>query len=216
MKKNLALRLGLGLVLLFAILLLTACAKDGGNSGNSGGDSNSSSTKVTRAVIKPSQLISREDAGNIIGQSMTDDKIDSVEDEGPGSMRTVYISDEYIFQIAVEQDALLNAETDKLYIQNGGVAGAIERLTDARETNHFEQDIIPVEGIGDGGYLVDQNGLGVWSIELYKGDYLITMTITYNPPTEHTRGEEEEVAWRKEKLHEAGKLAVERLDSIVV
>ena len=168
-------------------------------------------------IIKPSQLISRADAEILVGQSMSDYKIDTVEEEGPGSMRTIYISDEYMFQIAIMQDALLdeNDDMDKLYIDQGGVRAFINNLRDSRVKNLFELETIPVEGIGDGGFLVDQNGLGFWAIELFKGDYFVNITITYDPPTTHTRGEAEESAWRKEMLFEAGKLAIERLEAIL-
>jgi len=224
MKKILAITLALVL----AMSLLTACGENSGsgnsangggngtnNSVNGDGNSTSNSVKTANDVIKASQLISREDAKNIIGQSMADDEADIAESGQPGgvnSIYSVYLSDEYMFQIHLYQDALLEG----LAVKNGGMSVWIQNQISSHESNPFGQEIIPVEGIGDGGYLVDQNGLGFWCIELFRGDYYINIAINYNPPATHTReNKEEESAWRKEKLTEAGKLAVERLDTIL-
>ncbi|MCL2784865.1 MAG: hypothetical protein FWD55_05405, partial [Propionibacteriaceae bacterium] len=121
-------------VLSLVIMGLTACGPDGGT------DPIDTGTPVETPpeaplIIKPSELISAEEAGSITGETMADDLLDSTENQGPATMRTVYLGDEYMFQIALAQDSMLdeNAPEDQTYIANGGVAGAIERLTDARE-----------------------------------------------------------------------------------
>ena len=224
------------MVFLLALSLLTACgggskpgnednsgnsappaSTDSGGGGNTDGeDDENTSAKPYEEVINPSELISRDDADRILDISTFSDEseVDIVDSNQPGGLNSIYslyISEEYLFQIRLYQDALLEG----LAAENGGMSAWIQNQKSARDTNVFNQEIIPVEGIGDGGYLVNENSLGVWTIELFKGDYCISITITYNPPTTHTRNDEDEGAWRKEKLTEAGKLAVERLEAII-
>ncbi|MCL2631589.1 MAG: hypothetical protein FWD45_00630 [Coriobacteriia bacterium] len=217
------------LVLIIALTLsgLTACGGNnsgGGNSGGGGsasggsgnGSSGSGGSEQAAELIMTTQLITAEDIERLLDVEIITDmgEVDVIHDEVPGGLNDIfssYYSDEYIFQIFLYQDALLDGRAK----DNGGIAALIQTTIDARESNVHNQSIIPAEEIGDGGFLVDQNGNGWWCLEIWRGDYLITMQINYNPPTEHSRNREAEDAWRIERLLEAGELVIGRLDTLI-
>ena len=133
------------------------------------------------------------------------------------TLHSSYESDEYLFQIDLEQDALLDPEEDDTYISAGGVAGAIKRSINSHEVNYYDLETIKLEGIGDTCYLYDMNGKGWWCIDIYYGDaYLMSMTISRHliDGAAPSREGDEETEWRKEILAEAGKLAMERLEAL--
>ena len=221
MKKILSLLL----VLQLFLLLLTACGGNG-DSSNSGGTSSTENTppKLSETrIIKPSELISLEDAERILG-------IDLVvygnldEAEQLGGLRSVYDFDDgkthssptYMLQININQNELLDEydSLDKKLKDNGGMSFSIDSLKNGYETIYAENDLFKtlwVEGIGDWACI---NRSPIHTINIAYKNYSLGVTIT-GQSTDVSRNKEEESAWKVEKLIDAGMLAVERLEAIV-
>ena len=217
--------LSLVLVLQLSLLMLTACGGNG-DSSNSGGTPSTENTppKLSETrIIKPSELISLEDAERILG-------IDLVvygnldEAEQLGGLRSVYDFDDgknhpsptYMLQININQNEMLDEydSLDKKLKDNGGMSFSIDSLKDGYETIYAENDLFKtlwVEGIGDWACI---NRSPIHTINIAYKNYSLGVTIT-GQSTDVSRNKEEESAWKVEKLIDAGMLAVERLEAIV-
>jgi len=234
MKKLIAIML----TLILAISMLTACGggskpsngNSSGNSsntppastnsgGNSGGGSNANTpAQQNTEIIKSSELITLEDAARITGVDMIVKKIDKVETMSPGEVKTQYDTDSMLFfTIDLYQDAAydLSNSTHKSLLDSGGAKSYGETLRVAYENNPLEikayKDTLPIEGIGDWAYIW---GSSKDSISIAYGDYFIIITI-YSTPKGSGFSDEEKIEWHIEKLTEAGKLAVERLEALI-
>ena len=110
-------------------------------------------------------------------------------------------------QIYVYQDALMNAARIKAA---GGAKGRGDR---SREEVEKSEGTIKIDGVGDWAQLVSHDKL-LARIYIGSGDYFMQLTTTGKPTGSNfaTYGNEH-VAWRKDFLVAAGKLAVERLKS---
>ena len=240
MKKILA----LVMVLLFTLSLLTACGGDSGGKSDSGNsdapasesdsensaspapapddvnDTTGSAAQDTR-LIKPSELITLEDAGRILGGDVTvsEKKNDIIEPELAGAVQIQYKSNAasiYYMTICLFQDAAFDATRtqDKVLLDQGGTANYNATIKPYREQ---KEDAVLIDGIGEwacisGFHSVDSSA--VHTLEICYGDYCISITMV-GWPKDNSFSDEEKIAWKTEKLTEAGKLAFERLEAII-
>ena len=201
---------------LLALFLLSAC--DGGKSGNTGagGTANTGSvpsqntTKAGKRVIKASELISREDAAALLGQSMKDGEIP----KRPFIDESKYVSQNYFFSIALCQEALRdkNSDFEKNLLKNGW-ANYMKEMEKAYSKNYHKQNIIETGSIDGKSYLQDGGAMGLWSVHLFYGEYYILINLG-NTSLSRKDGEAE-TAWKQGILKEAGTLAVGRLKEII-
>jgi len=149
-------------------------------------------------VIKPSELITLEDAKTITEQDweiyVSDgvEKLDQPESTGPG-LRTVYESGYLgMLQISV--------------LQNEPI------FTEAMKSN-FEDadDALKIQGIGDWAHIVHESGSN--SIYFGYGDTFITINLSGKFEMK-AYDKEELAAWEIEMVTELGKLAFERLKAM--
>jgi hypothetical protein len=241
MKKILT----LGLILLLVISLLGACggkSGDGGNGGNegvSGGNAgsidsvdddddgedvdengNGDSDEPAEDSVYPSQLLHLSDVGSILGEEMLDNESVQVdvfiEDSTAGRNHIIgeYFSDEYKVAIRVEQESLFTG-----FSKSQGMAEIIELLVEYRKTEYSGQTITKIDGLGEGAYLISPlNKIGEWKLEFFQGEFLITIMLDYQyigPLTMTRENQDEEMAWREDKLLQLGELAAERLQEII-
>jgi hypothetical protein len=227
------------LICLLALSLFAACGKDGGDDSKNGGgnvpeaDSVAVETDVTEETpdgddsvrptedsVYPSQLLHLSDVGSILGVEMLDNenvRVDEfIEEEAVGRNHIIgeYFSDEYKIMIRVEQESLLSG-----YSKTQGMAGIIENLVEQRKTEYYGQTIRKIDGLGEGAYLITPlNKIGLWKLEFFQGEFLITIELDYQfiqPLTITRENEDEEMAWREDKLLQLGELAAERLQAII-
>jgi hypothetical protein len=189
----------LKLAILMAIITLavTNCKDTGKGTGNENGNGN----EVPKSKITPSMLISLQESSQIIQQTMTVDKLDSIENKTTGKMRTIYESEEYIFQIALVQDA-------------NSVNNEVRDL----EKNLYGLELIKVDNIGDRTAYLYNYVANIWMISVFRGDFFCNIGISYMPSLSpnHTREDEEvETAWRIDILKQAATLAIKNLDEIL-
>ena len=219
MKKALA----LVVALLLTLSLLAAC---GGNSGGNTPPTESAASAPAQQdtkVIKPSELITLEDAERMLGIDL-DVYGELDEAEQLGGLRTVYHFDDgalhpsptYMFQINILQNELLdeNDLLDKQMKAQGGISFFNNGLKEGIELITGEEDpmkTIWIDGIGDWASI---RRSPIHTINFAYGAYSLGVTIT-GQATDVSRGKEEESAWKVEKLIEAAMLAVERLEAIV-
>jgi len=235
MKKVLT----LGFVLILAFSMLTACGGNSGNSTPGGGSENtptppastppSGSENNTSApanqdaeVIKASELITAEDAGRLLGGSISvkpenDDRIDT---KSFGSVTIIYNSDAgstpYYVSVRLYQDALLdeNNAAHKALIQDGGTSSYQKGLRSDRENKELA---VIIDDLGDWACITGFEKLdsyGTHTLEIGYGDFCISITIP-GWPKGNTFNDEEKIAWKTEKLTEAGRLAFERLKALL-
>lgn len=226
----------LGLVLLLTLSLLSACGSN--DSGNAPANSppaennapvsdeekdTSTPAKQDIGVIKPSELITLEDAGRILGIDLeVYGELDAAEQFG--GLRSVYNYDDgkihpsptYMFQINLYQNELLDEKSllDYKMKAQGGISFYNNSLKEGIELIAGEEDFMKaiwVEGIGDWASIARSP---IHTINFAYGTYSIGVTIT-GQATDVSRSKEEESAWKVEKLVEAAMLAVERLETIV-
>jgi hypothetical protein len=188
--------------------VLTNCGGKNSKNSSNANDVNITETPVkkTAGIIKPSQLIDLKDVIKLMG---ADFKIRGEIDkpESLGGMRTVYNEDtesytSYMFQIAIKQDAALEPNS------GGSVSSIIKSLK-----AYYEKDptATKIEGVGDWAYFTTE---GVKSIIIAYGNYDIDIALS-GKGSKPTRNDAEEIEWKKEKLTQAGKLAVERLKTAI-
>ena len=193
-----------------------ASSDNGGNSG--GGNDTNSPAQQTGVVVKASELITAEDATRILGTDMAV-SVDSngVEKdldkrEYPGSLRTVYDASDimmFMLQVCIRQNALLDKDIpfEEAIINRGGISSFSGEIKQQYEN---AENTITVEGLGDWAGIVSIVGKTLYIVH---GDYFLELTITGR--VDKSRSDEEDAAWKIEKLTEAGKLAVERLEAII-
>jgi len=233
MKKILA----LGLVLLLTLSLLTACGGNNSNSGNGNntgdsatpassdadsngsepasndteGETDNSSPKAIKDVIKASALISLEDAAAMLGQDMTESK--PFERHFVDEAR--YKGEDFSFSVSLLQEVLHDKDNDlENNLLKNGWAVYLQKMEGAYAKNNQNQNIIQISGISGTSYLQEGEGFGQWLLHIFYGDYYIILVLGHNTGVDRVDGEDE-VAWKHEKLTEAGKLAIERLKAIV-
>jgi len=201
---------------LLALFLLSAC--DGGKSGNTGGSGTANTgsvpsqntTKAGKRVIKASELISREDAAALLGQSMKDREIL----KRPFIDAGEYVSQNYNFSISLYQEALhdKNSDFEKNLLKNGW-ANYMKEMEKAYSRNYHKQNIVEMGGIDGKSYLQDGGAMGLWLLHIFYGEYYIYITVG-NTSLSRKDGEAE-ISWKHGKLKEAGTLAVGRLKEII-
>ena len=211
MKKTLSI---LGAMILH-FLLLTAC---GGNSGSKSGSSSDSGTSVSSnvakaqgKVIKVAELISKEDASALLGQSMQDGKVTFV---GPFADIARYESKNNTLQINLVQEALHKKDSglEKNLLKNGW-SGYMQQMEKAYTKNDGKQNITEISGMLGKYYLQKGEGFGTWILHVFYGEYY--MTIALSNASMNYNDSEAEIAWKHEKIKKTGDLAVERLKAIV-
>jgi hypothetical protein len=241
MKKFLT----LGLILILVISLLAACGGKNGDSsgstesGNSGSSSESddsgtssesggiviNSENQDEKIIKSSELITLEDAMQIIGMDLQvfESEGEATFDlpESFGGLRTAYVYDDgsisvappYMLQINIFQNALLdkNNVNDMNLIELGGVSYYAGNLKQSFEDSADEFKGDWIDGMGDWAFITKSP---YHSIKIYSNEYLLEVTIT-GREKDGTRSDEEESAWKVERLIEAGSLALERLENLI-
>lgn len=182
-----------------------------------------SANEAVSEIIYPSQLIARDDVGQILGAEMLtgddNEKVDVSAKGTPPSLMSAYRSEAYIFAVELYQDALFEKNNDSI-LAKGGVAyfiqdqmGSMDELFNYAEGKEDEPIIWKVDGIGNGAYLLKVEE-GAYMLIFYEGGYYFRATIG-GDWNRDLRSKEEELEWRKEKLIEAGELIVERLDAII-
>ena len=214
MKKTLT----LVLALILTLSLLTACGGNGGNSSLSTGSTDlpSSDSAADKQVIYASALLSVDDVGNILGTEMfganfmynnIDRKESSVYD-GVSSIKCDYWSDNYTVSISFFQDVASYVEMEINKIE------AQIKTPSESDIEHFTA----LDGIGDKAYLSHLfDDSGICSIYVFYGDHcIVSMLVNVQGVSATTsRGNEEEMAWRQDKVTECGKLALEHLKEIL-
>lgn len=184
--KNMKKVIATMLVLILAVSLSTAC---GGNK----------TGRLKKVDVKPSELISLEDAENILEMSMKviEGYLDKTEQDG--FLLTEYISsgEEWTsLQIRIKQDASSLIETTK-------------------ETCKNNADAVTVEEIGDWACITGtSDGMAKFLYIAYGDYYYIEIDLSGNVDN-GGRSLEEDATWKLEKITEIGKLAVGRLEDMV-
>ena len=203
------------LVLVLAFSLLSAC---GGNStsssnndtpatdsGENGNNANTTANKDAEGHIKPSELISLEDATHLFKEEAK-----------------VYKDDYDNYYDKVE--SLYKKITTKYDAKNESSMGLLQVFVYWSSNKPFKADLekqveegtaIKVDGIGDWAFLSNLDKL-VASITIGYGDYIVDISTSGKPnDSDYKPYSDEHVAWRKEFLVEAGKLASERMKTLV-
>ena len=213
----------LGLAMVLALSLFTAC---GGNSDGGSNSNSNNSAKQDEKIVKSSELITLEDAERILGMDLqvnvdseAGEEFDKAEQYG--GLRTVYVFDgasiaftPYMLQITVRQNSLLdkNNSLDKTMIENGGISYYAGNFKKSYENDNDDMyKVVWVDGMGDWACITKSP---IHSIQIYYNEYLLDVTITGREKTA-TRSDEEESAWKQEKLKDAGNLALENLKAIL-
>jgi len=230
------------LVMILAFSLMSGCGGNSSNSGNNmpsstpgnsnnstspasdnGGDNNTSTpAKQDTRIIKASELITLEDAGRILGGNVTvneksDDEIDPL---AFGRITTIYNSDAgsvpYYISIGLYQNATLdeNNTAHKHFLDKGGIADYQKGIRADRESKELA---VIIDNLGDWSCITGfakLNSMSTHTLEIGYGDYCISITML-NWPNGNTFSDEEKIAWKTEKLTEAGKLALDRLKAII-
>ena len=188
------------LAIIIGLSLFTACGNDGG--AGSGSES-SGSTKITDKIIKPSELITADDAKKIIGTDMEADRNWSDSAESFGSLRTAYIAENYMLQVTIRQDAQLdeNDPADMDYLARGSISTYVRGI---RGTYENAEDTIAVSGLGDWAGIVRPVGPLYSLYIVYNGYCFIEISLS---------GEDKDDDWQIGKLKEAGKLATKKLEN---
>jgi hypothetical protein len=194
--KNKFLKTGLFLVVL-SLAFALGCGKDkddnnGNNGGGGGGD--------MPGIIKPSELITLEDAKQLLGIEgvrIDENKFDVI--DPPWRIRTVYYFDGGFLGIHLDQDAL--------YMRVGGTAGYAEFV----RKKHQENGATFLDGIGDWACIEFTLATNMY---ISYGDYLLFLQ-EFGLPKGNDFSEEEKVAWQEKVVIESGKLAFGRLKAIV-
>ena len=195
-------------VFILALSVLTAC----GGSGNNGDallsnpesasaqDSSNAlpSNSESDAIIRPSELITLEDAERILGMSMhvIEGYLDYADTDG--FFLTEYITSGELWEtlsITIKQDASSLIETNKLSYENN-------------------TDAIPIKGIGDWAFVTGNSDGMSKHLCIAYGDCNIDIGLVGDTNNDG-RSLAEDAAWKIEKLTEAGKLAVERLEAMI-
>jgi len=209
MATNMKNKLTLTITLLLAVTLLSSCGRSKSNSGGSGNDN--AAGKSINEVIKASALISLKDATLLLGQQMEEDS-----DVGKLSFqdRCEYVSDTYRLDVALWQEALhdKNSDFEKNLLRNGWIS-YLKQMQKAFASNYYNQNIVEMGGVEGESYMQKGLGFGQWLLYIFYGEYWIVLTLGNAPGA--TDNSEEAVAWRQEKLKEAGNLAVTRLKEIL-
>jgi len=201
MKKFLALTTAV----LLTLSLLTACSKHGDSTTNGGMDT-TNPAKATKEVIRVSALISKEDATDLLGQSMEDSDVT----ERSFIDQNHYVSKDCHFNIALRQEALhdKNSDFEKNLLKNGWTS-YLKQMEDAYTKNYHNQNITKIDGIPGTSYLQDGEVMGLWLLHIFYGDYYIVVDLSNTSISKVDS--EEEILRKHEKLKTAGNLAVENL-----
>jgi len=126
-----------------------------------------------------------------------------------------YRSEDFSFAIALWQEALYDKDDDfENNLLKNGWATYLQKMEESYVKNNAEQNIIQITGISGTSYLQQGESYGQWLLHIFYGDYYIYLVLgsTTGPDRVDT---DDEIAFKHEKLTEAGKLAVEHLKAIV-
>ena len=218
MKKLIGIMFILALVLSIAMLSACGGGKKGGDgavpadnpagassdegvatSSGSGDDVGSTAPKYA-GVIKPSELITAEDATSICEMDMeaVEGETDVVHEDG--LLETMYWGDDggsqwVSLKVTFAQDGL-------------------SFIKSAKEEYGASGDAAPVPGVGDWACLTGNSTGMAKFLYIAVGDYYIEINLT-GTTDNGGRSAVEDGVWKIEKITEAGKLAVERLENIV-
>ena len=213
MKKVLALTIAL----LLSLSTLAGCDESGKNNIDSGNSSNHTASSQ-REVIKASELISKEDAEALLGQD-----VEIHEDIYEKSFidQARYNSDDKTLTIELWQEALHNKDSkfEKSLIQNGW-SDYVKRMEDAyisyTKADPENPDLVYIELEGTYGtyYLQQITLMGQSLMQIFYGDYMITLYLSNYKSNSHVDSEDEKL-WKREKLMEIGDFAIERLKEII-
>ena len=214
MKKLLAIIL----VLILTGAVLTACGGNRGNDSSSTGktDTPASNSAVEKPVIYASALLSIDDVGNILGAEMFSanfmynviDRKESSVYAGVSSIKCDYWSEDYSVSISFYQDVASYVITRIEHIE--------EQIKTPSETDI--ELYTALNGIGDKAYLSSlRDSTGVNSIHIFYKEHCLVLTLMDIQGVSATAsgGDEEETAWRQDKVTECGKLALEHLKEIL-
>jgi len=221
------------LVIILAVSMMTACGGGKGGAGDSAGGAaqadsaapadnaapesgdgkdSGESAKPTADIIKPSELLTIEDAEKITGKKMevyTLDEISTGAEEG--TIQTTYVSDDegnLALNIQLVQEGLIKSES---LIELGGIAFKMKRLKMYAENNDAA---VPLDGFGDWAYITDMMGT---SFKVATGDYYLSVSAGIKDMMHPIPKDEEEAL--KQLFHDAalegGELAYERLTAII-
>ena len=175
------------------------------DSGGNGNNTNATANKDANGHIKPSELISLEDATRLLGEDakVYKDDYDNYYDK----VETIYK------KITTKYDA-----------KNNSTMGLLQIFVYWSSNKPFKADLeekeeegtaIKVDGIGDWAFLSDLDKL-VASIMIGYGDYIVEIATDGKPNgSDYKQYTDEHVAWRTEFLTETGKFAAERLKALV-
>ena len=193
--------LGIGLILTLALSLLTGC---GGNDGDTAKNDSAGKTTINSATneakdtIMPSKIITLEDAKRILEIDMrVYGELDELEKGafGGDSYKTCY--------------TFAGKTNATAYMLQVSEASPMSRSLDEYKKEQESSKDKWIEGVGDWA-MVTRSPLHIINV-VYKG-YSFKLTLTGN---HKIRGDEEESAWKSKMLIEAGKCAVERLETII-
>ena len=190
------------------IIAVTACGRGGdnkpddnpvnnpGESGekNNGNHDESTSGKKVIKGVKPSELISLEEAGELLEVNMrlVEGYLDKAEADGFLISEYTATGDQWeTFQIAIKQDA-----------------GTF--LKNTKETFSLSSSASPVDKIGDWAYLTGSSDGMSKSLHIAYGDCYLEISLIGDTDNDG-RSLSEDATWKIEKLTKAAKLAIERL-----
>ena len=235
MKKILT----IGLALILALSLLTACGKNDNGENNSAVSSQPSESgkgtkdpaQLLENAIKSSELVTLEDAERITGMKMdVDGEIDVIgigtvthPRESIGVMSTKYVSDDnnnLQFRISIQQSVVMEyqklkfPEWDYNYVEGeGGVPYLIGDWKRIIDIGGGGNDTTPIEGLGDWAYYSPVLN----TVYIALGDYFIKVSADYKSLIHPMTSEQKKAldSLIKKTVTEAGNLALERLETLI-
>ena len=195
-------------VFILALSVLTACGGSGNNGDALLGNPESTSAQESSnalpsnsesdAIIRPSELITLEDAERILGMSMhvIEGYLDNADPDGFYLTEYITSGEQWeTLSITIKQDASSLIETIKLSYENN-------------------TDAIPIEEIEDWAFVTGNSDGMSKHLYIAYGDCYIDIELVGDTNNDG-RSLAEDAAWKIEKLTEAGKLAVERLGAMI-
>ena len=211
-------------ILLTMLFILTGCGTNSEDKENGGSNPNSTFSQSAR-VVKPSELVTLEDAERILGIDLqVYEELDKSEQFG--GLRTTYNFDDgklhssptYMLQININQNESFNENSmlDNKMKAQGGISFLNKNLKEGLELISSEEDTMKtiwIDGVGDWASII-RSPIHTINFSYGNGAYSVGITLT-GQSTDVKRDKEGESAWKVEKLIETAMLAIECLDDIV-
>ena len=222
MKKVLA----LALMLLLTFPMLAGCGSSSNDSGTESSSINTNESDTESAdssnagasldrVIKASELVSKEDAEVLLGQSVEEQEGTTLK---PLINQARYSSEDKALSVDLWQKALYDKDNSKIPYQASNWPAYVEEMeksfigyTDNPENSDFLY--YAMEGKHGTYYLNQPKSFGMTTLQIFCGEYMITLFLSNRSMTHEDS--EEEKTWKKDTIMEIGDFAVDSLKEII-